>query len=322
MRIERAGKVDRAQREQQAHEDGDDAAAYSHALTFSRGYRRGMAVQYQRFVALGDSQTEGLNDGDDSVGVRGWADRFAERLAATTSPGLTYANLAVRGCRARHVHEEQLPAALALEPDLASVVVGMNDLLRHDYDLASTVRQVESTFAALRATGCRVLTTNFPDVSLMLPVMGWLRSREVELNDRLGEAAARHDVEVLDLFGIRLSADPAMWSHDRIHGSTLGHQRIAAGMCALLGLPGSDHSWVEPTGAGTGRLHLVRRDAWWLATFMVPFLTRQLRGRGPMADRSAKRPQLLPVIVPETLPENDEGFRQAQPPGAEPVETL
>jgi lysophospholipase L1-like esterase len=257
-----------------------------------------MATQYRRFVALGDSQTEGLNDGDDHVGVRGWADRFAERLAETTSPDLTYANLAVRGCRARHVRNDQLPAALALEPDLASVVVGMNDLLRHDYDLEATVAQVEETFAALRATGCRVLTTSFPDVSLMLPVMGWLRPREVELNDRLGEAAARHDVEVLDLFSIGLTADPAMWSHDRIHGSTLGHQRIAAGMCELMGLPGSDHSWVEPTAGSPGLLHVVRRDAWWLATFMVPFLTRQLRGRGPMADHTAKRPELEPVRRP------------------------
>lgn len=256
-----------------------------------------MATRYQRFVALGDSQTEGLNDGNDIVGVRGWADRFALRLAETTSPDLTYANLAVRGCRARHVHEEQLPAALALKPDLASVVVGMNDLLRHDYDLEAVVDQVEQTFAALRATGCRVLTTSFPDVSLMLPVMGWLRPREVELNARLEEAAARHGVEVLDLFNIALTADPAMWSHDRIHGSTLGHTRIAAGMCELMGLPGSDHSWVEATSSSPGLLHVIRRDAWWLATFMVPFLTRQLRGRGPMADQVAKRPHLQRVLT-------------------------
>lgn len=256
-----------------------------------------MTTPYLRFVALGDSQTEGLNDGNDLIGVRGWADRFAEQLARTTSPDLRYANLAVRGCRARHVVDEQLPAALALEPDLASVVVGMNDLLRHDYDLATTVERVEHTFAALRATGCRVLTTSFPDVSLMLPVMGWLRPREVELNDRLGEAAARHDVEVLDLFNIGITGDPEMWSHDRIHGSSLGHERIAAGMCELLGLPGSDHTWSEPTHTALGRLHVVRRDAWWLATFMVPFLTRQLRGRGPMSGRGPKRPELLPVLT-------------------------
>lgn len=51
---------------------------------------------YHRYVAIGDSQTEGVGDGDDRVGLRGWADRLAERLAAA-NPGLEYANLAVRG---------------------------------------------------------------------------------------------------------------------------------------------------------------------------------------------------------------------------------
>lgn len=257
-----------------------------------------MHPQYRRFVALGDSQTEGLNDGNDLVGVRGWADRFAEHLAQTTSPDLTYANLAVRGCRARHVAEVQLPAALALQPDLASVVVGMNDLLRHDFDMVQTVAQVERTFAALRATGCRVVTTSFPDVAKMLPVMSWLRPREQELNGRLVEAAGRHQVDVLDLFDLDLCGDPAMWSHDRIHASTLGHTRIAAGMAELFGLPGSDGSWVEATPVTRGRFHDVRRDAWWVATFVVPFLTRQLRGRGPASSHTAKRPELLPVRSP------------------------
>jgi lysophospholipase L1-like esterase len=261
-----------------------------------------MAEEYHRFVALGDSQTEGLNDGDDEVGVRGWADRFAQRLAVTTSPDLTYANLAVRGCRARHVLDVQLPAALALQPDLAAVVVGMNDLLRHDYDQDAVVAQVEATFAALRATGCRVVTMTFPDVAMMLPVMGWLRGREKLLNALIVEAAERQGVEVLDLFDLELSGDPAMWSHDRIHGSTLGHQRIAEGMGELLDLPGSDHSWAEATHTSPGRFEVVRRDTWWLATFMVPFLTRQLRGRGPSVGRSAKRPLLTPV-----LPEKADG---------------
>jgi lysophospholipase L1-like esterase len=258
-----------------------------------------MARSFTRFVALGDSQSEGLQDhGPD--GLRGWADRFADDLAATTSPGLTYANLAVRGCRARHVRRTQLPAALALEPDLASVVVGMNDLLRHDYDLEQTVADVEATFAALRATGCHVVTMSFPDVARMLPVMGWLRPRQVALNERLVAAAARHDVPVLDLFPLALSGDPAMWSHDRIHGSSEGHARIAAGMAHLFGLPGSDESWTRPISASPGPLGTVGREAHWVASFLVPFLVRQLRGRGPDAEGTPKRPSLTPVL-------NDDG---------------
>lgn len=262
-------------------------------------------ASYRRYVALGDSQTEGLNDGDDATRLRGWADRFAEALAATTSPGLHYANLAVRGCRARDVRHDQLDAALALQPDLASVVVGMNDLLRHDYDADATVRDVEETFAALRATGCRVVTMTFPDIGRMLPVMAWLRPREVDLNRRLVEAAVRHDVAVLDLFPLAMCGDPALWSHDRIHGSAEGHARIAAGIGELLGLPGSDGSWSVSAPSSTGLFHAVRRDVWWAASFVVPFLTRQLLGRGPGTGRSAKRPDLMPVEIPRSSPRPD-----------------
>ena len=256
-----------------------------------------MAEQYSRFVALGDSQTEGLNDGDETLGFGGWADRFAEQLARTTSPELTYANLALRGCRARHVLDVQLPAALALQPDLAAVCVGMNDLLRHDYDLDAVVAAVEQTFAALRATGCRVLTMSFPDVAMMLPVMGWLRPREELLNARLVEAARRHDVEVLDLFSLDLSADPTMWSHDRIHGSPVGHERIAAGMAELMGLPGSNHDWATAEAPTHSTARMVVREATWLVTFLVPFLYRQLRGRGPGTTAAAKRPELVRVLA-------------------------
>ena len=82
----------------------------------------------------------------------------------------------------------------------------------------------------------------FPDIGRMLPVMAWLRPREVELNRRLVEAAARYDVPVLDLFPLEMCGDPELWSHDRIHGSSEGHTRIAAGMAQLLGLPGSDQT--------------------------------------------------------------------------------
>ncbi len=64
-------------------------------------------MRHLRYVAVGDSQTEGLNDGDEPAGYRGWADRFAEMLAVR-HPGLRYANLAVRGHRTRHAKRPAL----------------------------------------------------------------------------------------------------------------------------------------------------------------------------------------------------------------------
>ncbi|CAL9365534.1 hypothetical protein SUDANB178_00750 [Streptomyces sp. enrichment culture] len=114
-------------------------------------------MTYRRYVALGDSQTEGLGDGDDTVGLRGFADRLAEHLARDR-PGLGYADLAVRSRLAAQIHAEQLAPALALRPDLATVVTGVNDLLRPRFDAHHDAGHQEAMFAALTAQGARVAT--------------------------------------------------------------------------------------------------------------------------------------------------------------------
>jgi lysophospholipase L1-like esterase len=56
-----------------------------------------------------------------------------------------------------------LAAATALRPDVASVVVGINDTLRGDFDPERTGAAVSRTVAALRAAGAEVLTMRLPD---------------------------------------------------------------------------------------------------------------------------------------------------------------
>jgi lysophospholipase L1-like esterase len=83
-----------------------------------------VTVQIGTFVALGDSFTEGLDDPrPDQAGYLGWADRFAQLLAAQ-QPGLRYANLAIRGKVLAQVADEQVPQAIAMAPDLVSLAAG------------------------------------------------------------------------------------------------------------------------------------------------------------------------------------------------------
>ena len=77
------------------------------------------------FVALGDSITVGIGDPAPDGGWRGWA-----ALLAATMPQSDMHNLATLGAQARDVERRQLRAAVTLEPDVASVVVGINDTLR------------------------------------------------------------------------------------------------------------------------------------------------------------------------------------------------
>ncbi|MZD05966.1 SGNH/GDSL hydrolase family protein, partial [Streptomyces sp. SID5785] len=153
---------------------------------------------YLRYVAIGDSQTEGLGDGDDVSGHRGWADRLAEHLARA-EPDFTYANLAVRGKTAGQIRAGQLARALALEPDLVSVMAGMNDLVRPGFRPEAIAAELDGMFAQLTAAGAHVFTFTFPDLTRLTPALAGMRPRLLGFNTRIRAAAARHGVTVVEM---------------------------------------------------------------------------------------------------------------------------
>src|SRR6476620_8927597 len=115
-------------------------------------------MSFQRYVAIGDSFTEGVGDPDPARpnGLRGWADRVAEVLA-TRSERFGYANLAIRGRKLRPILEEQLEPALALEPDLVTSYAGANDILRPRVDIDAMAAAYDEAVGELVATGATVV---------------------------------------------------------------------------------------------------------------------------------------------------------------------
>ncbi len=168
----------------------------------------GTETTYLRYVALGDSQTEGVGDGDDVTGLRGFADRLAEHLARY-EPALQYANLAVRGRLAAQIHTEQLAPALALRPDLATVVAGVNDLLRPGFDADEVCAHLDAMFGALTGQGAQVATITVPDLSRVCPVARPLVPRVTALNEGIRRTARRHGVIVAETALHPVAGDPA-----------------------------------------------------------------------------------------------------------------
>ncbi|HEY4056843.1 MAG TPA: SGNH/GDSL hydrolase family protein [Kofleriaceae bacterium] len=253
---------------------------------------------FSRYVAIGDSSTEGLDDPDGRGGYRGWADRLAEHVARAY-PGLEYANLAVRGKSAGEIRDSQLATAIDMRPDLATVVAGMNDLLRRNWSAARVAGEVGDMVHALRELGATVVMFTIPDVSSRMKLGRTLSQRTADLNVELRAIAAREGAVLLDLASHSLAHDRRMWAVDRLHGNPAGHERIGNELARLLNIPGiSDGGLdapIDPPPARPRR-EVLLEDLAWIAKFVAPWAWRRLRGRTLGDGRQPKRPRLTPVF--------------------------
>lgn len=248
--------------------------------------------RFERYVAIGDSTTEGLEDPDGRGGYRGWANRFAEHLARAQG-AVHYANLGVRGLRSEHVRETQLEAALAMRPDVATCVAGVNDLLRPRFDADEVAGHVRAMIAALTRAGATVLTFTMPDLAQVMPVARLLSGRLHALNARLRETCRETGALLVDLEQHAVGGDPRLWHEDRLHANSLGHERIAKGLAHTVGLAGFD-DWARPLPPlpPRGLRDVARAELRWGRAYLVPWLVRHARGRSSGDGRSAKRPRL------------------------------
>ena len=193
-------------------------------------------MTFHRYVALGDSFTEGVGDPDATRpnGLRGWADRVAEVLAAA-SDDFGYANLAIRGRKLHAILEEQVGPALALRPDLVTIYAGANDILRPRVDLDALVADYDAALARLAGSGARLLVWTAFDPggsALYRPVRG----RFALYNELVRESADRHGADVVDFWRLREYRDWRLWDADRMHMGPAGHQRMAIEVLDTLGV--------------------------------------------------------------------------------------
>ncbi len=247
------------------------------------------------FVALGDSFTEGVGDINPDGTVRGWADRFAEQLAVA-SPGLRYANLAIRGKLLNQVVGDQVPVAIQLAPDLVSIAAGGNDLLRPKADPDELAATFEAAVASLRAAGSQVmLFTGFDPGGFAL--IRLIRGKAAAFNAQLREVARKHNCLHVDLWSMRVLGDPREWCEDRLHLAADGHRRVALRACEVARVPVTE-DWREPLPPDpAGAPHWLaarQQDIYWARTYAAPWLTRRLRGTSSGDGMSPKRPDLAP----------------------------
>ena len=252
--------------------------------------------RFERYVAIGDSTVEGLDDPIGDGRYRGWADRLAAHLASIQGEVL-YANLGVRGRTTRQVRDEQLRPALAMRPDLALVVSGVNDLLRRKFDASALREDVYAMQGALTSAGATVLTFTLPDLSPIIPMARLIRERVMEMNAAIRDAAAESGAIVCDFARYPVTSDARLWSEDRLHANSAGHARIAAALAAHLELPGTDDSWSAPLPerAAPTIADIARAELAWVRIHLLPWIWRHMHGRSSGDGVHPKFPQLTLV---------------------------
>lgn len=254
-------------------------------------------MPFSRYVAIGDSSTEGLEDAVPGARHRGWADRLAAHVAHAQDAPLLYANLAVRGRKTREIRDDQLPRALAMRPDLASVFAGTNDIIRSRVNLDQVCEDIRAMQRALRALGATVLTITMPDLSDVAPFARRVRPQLEAFNARVREISAETGTLLLDVARYPVACDPRLWHEDRLHANSEGHRRIAAGLAATLGLPGFDEDWASalPPAAAPRTRDAVTAELRWVTRYLLPWMLRRIAGTSSGDGISAKRPELAPV---------------------------
>lgn len=258
-----------------------------------------MQHPWTRYVAIGDSFTEGVGDDEPSLpnGVRGWADRVAEKLAES-HPDFAYANLAVRGRLLRQIMDEQIDAALALRPDLVSISGGGNDLLRPGGDPDRVASWFEEAIGRLSADGATVVMFNGPDIG-MTPVLRSIRGRVAIYNCNLAAIAHRHDAVIADMWAATHLQHAPMWAPDRLHFSALGHHAIAMLVLDALGVE-HDLRLLEPEPLPVRTWRQARGDDMvWAREFFGPWVLRRLTGRSSGDHVLPKRPSADRVVLPD-----------------------
>lgn len=248
---------------------------------------------YTSLVAVGDSFTEGMSDLLPDGTYRGWADVLAGRMAAVT-PGFRYANLAVRGKLIQQIVDEQVDVAAAMQPDVITLVGGLNDTLRPKCDMVR-VRDLLTEAVERLAPSCKQLVL-MRSPGRQGPVLERFRPRMEELFTCVEELAGRHDAVVVDLYGAASLSDPRLWDVDRLHLTTEGHRRVAEAVWQTLGYDPEDTEWRTPVPATVPPKWVARRvaDARFAKQHLLPWIGRRLTGRSSGDGMPPKRAELLP----------------------------
>jgi acyl-CoA thioesterase-1 len=197
-----------------------------------------------RYVALGDSYTIGTA----VPATERWPERLAAALGPPAEPALDLvANLAVNGATSGDLIRDQLPALERLRPDIVSVLIGVNDVVRGvaPAGYEANLERILGTLLGHVAPD-RVFAVAIPDYTVSPSGSDYgdpvrQHAAIVAANAAMARRCRAAGIAYVDTFDLSLRAavDRALIAHDGLHPSGAQYglwlERIVPVVAGLLG---------------------------------------------------------------------------------------
>ncbi len=192
-----------------------------------------------KWLFQGDSITDAGRDRRNYHNMGNGYPKFASALIAEANPELDieFINLGIGGTRSGQLFDRLYPDAIALEPDVISILIGINDIWhRHGNDrIATTDEQFELN---LRTTLCDLRAKTNAKIIVLSPFLldaedkqSWRGEVDciIPIAKRLADELADAFIPLDELFADALKTQPAplFYSGDAVHPNENGSKFIA-----------------------------------------------------------------------------------------------
>ncbi|HFJ9453297.1 MULTISPECIES: SGNH/GDSL hydrolase family protein [Bacillus cereus group] len=188
---------------------------------------KGGIHMWKRFVAIGDSFTEGIGDEVEGIVLKSWVDHFVQLCVHD----IEYANFAKRGLVTKEIRSQQLEKALTFKPDLVSLIAGANDVLKGRWNHQAYKNDMEFMIDKLSKTEADIVIANLPDFTVRLPFASEkkqvIKEQLLEVNDVICSLSREYKLHHVDFWNHQLVNDNTLWSTDFIHPNSKGYVKVA-----------------------------------------------------------------------------------------------
>lgn len=188
---------------------------------------KGGIHMWKRFVAIGDSFTEGIGDEVEGIALKSWVDHFVQLC----EKDIEYANFAKRGLVTEEIRLQQLEKALTFNPDLVSLIAGANDVLKGRWNHDAYKNDMEFMIDTLSKAGADIIIANLPDFTVRLPFASEkkqeIKKQLLEANEVIHSLSREYKLHHVDFWNHHLVNDNTLWSKDLIHPNSKGYVKVA-----------------------------------------------------------------------------------------------